>query len=174
MTPSGRNPVVTSLTLAGAAVAAVVMAIVGVNALTAPFGDDDPASASGPQCAPEDQQVEEFVYRADVTVSVYNTGKRKGRAQVTQEKLESVGFKAGEIGNGGKGDKVKLAEVRTTKADDPKAQLVANAFGRNTRIVVTEEAYGPGVDVFIGDDFERLVPGSPRKIRLEEPKVTCD
>lgn len=166
--------IVTVLSMAVAAVAVVVMAVWGVNALTAPLEEDEPTSATDdPGCPPEDQQIKEFIRRGEVTVSVYNTGKRSGRAQDTLEMLEEAGFKPGEIGNGGEGDKVRRAEVRTTVADDPKAQLVALALGKNAEVVVTEEALGPGVDVFIGDKFGGLDPNAAKRIKLAEPVTTC-
>ncbi|MBO9522655.1 MAG: LytR C-terminal domain-containing protein [Nocardioidaceae bacterium] len=166
-----RGPV-TLVSLTGAAVAVVVMAVWGLSSLTAPIEDDEP-TASASTCAPEDQQVQTFVRRAQVTVSVYNTGKRKGRARDTLELLERAGFKPGEIGNGEKGDKVVRAEVRTTKTDDSAARLVALALGKGTRVVVTDEDYGPGPDVFIGDRFGKLDPKAPRRVALDEPVRTC-
>lgn len=168
---SGRG-VVSAASLLGAVVAVVVMAIWGVNALTAPIEDDEPA-ASSTTCAPEDQQIEQFVRRAQVTVSVYNTGKRSGRARAALEMLETAGFRPGEIGNGAKGDRVVRAEVRTTDPEDPAAKLVALALGKNAAVVRTDEDYGPGIDVFIGDRFGGLDKRAPKRLALPEPKVTC-
>lgn len=169
-----QRRVVTSVTLLAAVVAVVVMALWGVNAATAPIEDDGPsAGETGPTCPPEQLEIKEFITRGEVTVSVYNTGKRKGRAGDTLTLLENAGFKPGAIGNGEAGDTVRRAEVRTTDADDPDARLVAKSLGRNVPVVVTEEAYGPGVDVFIGDRFRGLDPDAPRRERLAEPEQIC-
>jgi hypothetical protein len=169
--PRLRRPVAV-ISLAGAVVAVAIMAVWGLSSLTAPIEDDEPA-ASATTCPPEDQKIERFVRRAQVVVSVYNTGKRPNRARATLEMLEGAGFRPGEVGNGEKGDKVVRAEVRTTKADDPAARLVALALGKNTKVVVTEQEYGPGIDVFIGDRFGGLDPKAARRVPLPQPRVTC-
>lgn len=175
MTPdaqTGSRRLISTVSLLGAVVALVIMAVWGVNALTSPIDDDEPRAGST-TCPPEDQKIERFVRRSQVTVSVYNTGKRKNRARATLEMLEAAGFKPGEVGNGEKDDKVVRAEVRTTKTDDPAAKLVALALGKNAKVVVTDEDYGPGPDVFIGDRFGGLDPKAPRRVALTDPKVTC-
>jgi len=165
------------ITLAVTAVLVVVMAVWGANALTAPIKDDPvttPVATAEPSCgAGETATVVKRLKRSSVQVSVYNTGKRAGRAQDTIELLERAGFAAGAIGNGDPDDKVARAEVRTTKADDKAAALVALALGKGAKVVVGEEAYGPGVDVFIGDKFHKLDKSAPTTIKLAEPKVTC-
>jgi len=161
------------LTLAGFAVVVVIMAVWGFQAMTAPF-EDASASSDGTGCAPEEQTIARVVRRAEVTVSVYNTGKRSGRAQAALDLLEAAGFKPGAVGNAPDDLEVRLAEVRTTRKDNPAARLVAAAFGKNTRIVVVEEDYGPGIDVFIGDAFKALKSSAPSKINLPKPVVTCD
>ncbi len=161
-----------AITLAALAVVVVVMAVWGFQSLTAPFGDAS-ASPEGPECAPEDQAIVRVVTRAEVTVSVYNTGQRAGRARTTLDLLEAAGFKPGAVGNAPDDLEVPLAEVRTTRKDNPAARLVAAAFGPNTRIVVVDEDYGPGIDVFIGDKFKALKTQAPSQIRLPEPVATC-
>jgi hypothetical protein len=165
--------VITALTMLAAGVAVVVMGLWGVSALTAPVGDKTGSADHGPTCAPQDQKITEYVTRSEVTVSVYNAGRRKGRAGATLAMLEAAGFKPGEIGNAPAGTKVRRAEVRTGNAEDPKAQLVAAALGKNTQIVVTDEAYGPGIDVFIGDKFGALDPAAVRKVKLKDPITSC-
>jgi hypothetical protein len=170
---TGRH-LTTALTLVGLVALVCIMAVWGINAATAPLKSaDSPKASAGPGCAPKDQVVQEFVRRGQVTVSVYNTGKRAGRAGNTLNLLENSGFRAGAIGNAATGDTVPRAEVRTTTQDDKAAELVALALGKNTKVVVTDEAYGPGVDVFIGDRFKGLDPKAPRRIALSEARTTC-
>lgn len=167
------HPLLSISALVAGVAAVVVMALWGVNALTAPFGDDGPEQVSeGPGCPVEDQVIEEFVARSEVTVSVYNTGERQGHAGETLAKLENAGFTAGAIGDAVQGDRVRRAEVRTTREDNAGARLVAKAFGANTPVVVVDDDYGPGVDVFIGDKFTKLV-NAPQRERLSKPVTSC-
>jgi len=157
------NPRVTApLALAAAALAVLVMALWGMNALTAPFTSDDTSDSSSSPCATSHHTVK----RADVTVSVYNAGKRQGRAGVTLDLLEEAGFNAGAIGNAPAGMKAQVAVVHTTQAVHPDATLVARALGAHVPVVVTETDLGPGVDVIIGDKFSKLNPRAARSVRV--------
>ncbi len=165
----------TTITMVALVAVVCLMAVWGMKAVTAPIEDTKGSTSSqDPGCAPEDQTVVESVRRGQVTVSVYNTGKRSGRAGFTLDLLEAAGFKAGAIGNAEADDDVVRAEVRTTKQDDKSAKLVALALGKNTKVVVTDEDYGPGVDVFIGDKFGGLDPKAPRRLALDESKTVCE
>lgn len=176
MTAAARKTV-SAISLAVGAVVVVVMAIWGVNAFTAPIEDDDSPSVSDDELAcpaGEEQRIIDFVRRSEVTVSVYNAGKKAGRARTTLDTLEEAGFKPGAIGNAPEGTDVPRAEVHTKTADRSEAQLVALALGRNTQVVVDEEQdLGPGVDVYIGDKFKRLDPKAPNRVTLDEPRVEC-
>jgi hypothetical protein len=169
-----RRSLTAGASLAVGVVLVCVMAVWGYRAMTAPIAEDKTGSAtSGPSCQPADQKVTKYVRRGDVTVSVYNSGKRAGRAQATLDLLERAGFEAGAVGNAPSGIKVARAEVYTTKADDPAAELVAKALGKKTQVVHSDEQFGPGVDVVIGDKFKRLDPAAPRRLELAQPEVTC-
>jgi hypothetical protein len=171
MSPRG---VTTGVALVVAAVLVCIMGVWGYHAATAPIKDDSSTTSHGPTCASENQVVEQFVRRADVTVSVYNSGKKAGRAQATMNLLEHAGFKAGQVGNAPDGVDAARASVYTTKTDDPAAELVAQALGHDTQVVHSDEGFtGPGIDVVIGDRFKRLDPAAPSKIKLPEPKTSC-
>lgn len=166
--PESRR-VISWATLAVTTVATLAMAVWGFNALTEPFEDDSTSvSSSGddPTCAPGTGR--RFLARGDVTVSVYNAGKKNGRAQDTLDLFEGAGFAAGAIGNAPEETEVVRAEVRTRKNDDPAAKLVALALGKNTEVTVTGDDLGPGIDVFIGDKFRKLAADAPRRVRLTE------
>jgi hypothetical protein len=150
------------LTLAAAALAVLVMALWGMNSLTAPFGTDNTSDTSA-TCGTTSHRT---VKRADVTVSVYNAGKRQGRAGVTLDLLEEAGFNPGAIGNAPKGATAQIAVVRTTQRVHPDATLVARALGPRVPVVVTSDDLGPGVDVIIGDRFRKLNPNAPRSVRV--------
>ncbi len=169
-----RNPRRTAaLTIGSFAVVVVLMALWGYQAMTAPFESLASSNDDGPDCAPEDQSIIRVVRRGEVTVSVYNTGGRTGRAQDALDLLEAAGFKPGAIGNAPGDLEVPRAEVRTTRKDNPAARLVAAAFGKDTKIVVVDEDYGPGIDVFIGDKFSALKSSAPTKVSLPKPQATC-
>ena len=151
------------LTLAAAALAVLVMALWGVNAFTAPIDKDD-ATASDGSC--DTPTAGHRVKRSDITVSVYNAGKRQGRAGATLDLLEEAGFKPGAIGNAPKGTRIRVAVVHTTKEVHTDATLVARAVGKNVQVVVVDEDLGPGVDVIIGDRFKKLDPNAPTSVRV--------
>lgn len=170
MTEDESRRAISWTTLAVMGVATVVMAVWGFNSLTAPVGNDSTtptSSTTTPGCTPG---VRNVVRRGDVTVSVFNAGSRSGRAQDTLNLLENAGFAPGAVGNAPSGDHVARAEVHTTLKDDPKAKLVARALGKNTRIVVTT-VVGPGLDVIIGDKFNKLDASAPRQ--LSAASGTC-
>ncbi|RNL81341.1 LytR C-terminal domain-containing protein [Nocardioides marmorisolisilvae] len=164
------NPRLTApLSLAAAALAVLVMAMWGMNALTAPFEGDDSSGTDTSSCGSTHRTIK----RSDVTVSVYNAGKRQGRAGVTLDRLESAGFNPGAVGNAPKGTKLHGAVVHTTKKDHPDATLVAEALGPHVSVVVTSVDLGPGVDVLIGDRFNKLDPKAPRSIRVTHTVGGC-
>jgi hypothetical protein len=169
---TGRR-LTTGATLVAATVLLGIMAVWGYNSATAPIGDDTSATTAGPGCPTEDQIVTKYVRRVDVTVSVYNAGKKSGRAQATLDLLEQAGFQPGEVRNAPEGVTVARAAVYTTKADDPAAELVALALGKNTQVVHSDEELGPGVDVVIGDRFKQLDPAAPKRLELAEPDISC-
>lgn len=169
---TGRH-LTTAVTMSALAVVVVIMAVWGYKAATAPYGDRAGPSASGPTCPPEQQQVTDQLRRKDVTVSVYNSGKRSGRAQETLNQIEEAGFKAGAIGNAPEGLSARRATVYAADPKAPAAKLVALAFGPKTQVLAATDELGPGIAVVIGDKFERLDPGAPKKIKLAEPEVDC-
>lgn len=169
---TGRH-LTTALTMTVLTGIVVVMAVWGFNAATAPYGDRGDPVSSGPTCAPEQQKVTENIRRKDVTVSVYNSGKRSGRAQATLDQLEEAGFKAGAVGNAPEDLATKRAVVYAADRDDPAAKLVALAFGPKTEVQASADELGPGIAVVIGDKFERLDAHAPRKMELAEPEVDC-
>jgi hypothetical protein len=147
------------------------MVVYGVKAATAPL----PGSGSGPSkdCSAAEKEVQRFVRRPQVEVSVFNAGRRQGLASETLQRLEGAGFRAGEAGNAPRRTKVRRAVVWTTRQHDTAAQLVARALGRHTKIVVTDTDLGPGVDVLVGNAFRRLDRSAPNKLRLPRPEKTC-
>jgi hypothetical protein len=166
--------VVTGATLVVLVGVLCVMAVWGYRAATAPMDSTDGTSSATPDCPSDKTVVTRFVTRGEVTVSVYNAGKRSGRARETLDLLEAAGFRPGEVNNAPDGVDVRRAAVYTTKSDDPAAQLVARTLGKKTPVVHSDDELGPGVDVVIGDRFKRLDPTAPKKLKLAKPITTCE
>lgn len=167
---SGRK-VTTAVTMSVLVVVLVAMAVLGFSQLTAPLPGT--GSSSSASCSEAKKQVQAFLKRSEVQVSVFNAGTQKGLASTTLMKIEEAGFRAGEAGNAPSGTRVGRVRVWTTETDDPAAKLVARALGRRTRIEVTEKDLGPGVDVLVGNQFTDLDPRAAKRIRLTRPVETC-
>ena len=167
---SGRR-ITTAVTLAVLFVVLAGMAVYGFKAATAPLPDSG-STAKNP-CSEDEKQVKKFLRRGDVQVSVFNAGSRSGFAGTTLEKIEAAGFKGGNAGNAPGDAQVRRAVVWTTKPDDPAARLVALALGGKTPIVVTEKDLGPGIDVLVGDRFNKLDKAAAQRVRLTQPVETC-
>jgi hypothetical protein len=165
-----RRRLTTALTLVVLLLVLAGMALFGVRALTAPLPE---SSGGGQGCSDAEKQVQDSLGRGDVQVSVYNAGSRSGLAGSTLEKLEAAGFRGGDAGNAPDGSRVPRAVVWATEAEDPSARLVAAALGPRTRVRVVPEDLGPGVDVLVGDRFDRVDPGAPRRIKLAQPVEQC-
>jgi hypothetical protein len=169
-----RRRLISAATLACLVVLLCVMALWGYRAATAPLSDtSSDTPTNDPGCAAADQTVTKYVRRADVTVSVYNSGQQSGRAQATMDLFEQAGFRVGAVDNAPSALKAARAVVYTTKTDDPAADLVALALGHSAQVVHTDEEYGPGVDVVIGDKFKQLDPAAPKRLELPEPVISC-
>lgn len=169
-----RRHLTTGVTLVVLVIVLCVMAIWGYRSATAPLDSSGTSSTSTtPTCDPQQQQVSRYIRRSEVTVSVYNSGKKSGRARETMDLLERAGFKPGEVSNAPDGVSAARAVVYSTKSDDPAAELVARAFGKATQVVHSDEDMGPGVNVVIGDKFKKLDPKAPKRLELPKPEVTC-
>jgi len=166
---SGRK-ITTAVTLVVLLVVLGAMAVFGFRALTSPLPGDSSAKKT---CSDAEKQVQGFLKRGDVQVSVFNTGNREGLANSTLEEVVAAGFRAGNAGNAPKSAEVRRAVVWTTKPDDPAARLVAQTFGRRTKVEVTETDLGPGLDVLVGNKFKGLNTKAPKRIRLAAPIETC-
>ena len=165
-----RRHLTTAATLVVLLIVLAGMAVFGVRAATAPFPGSGSADAG---CTEAEKQVQEFIARRDVQVSVYNAGSKSGLAGTTLQKLEDAGFRGGNAGNAPDDATVQRAIVWTTEAQDPAAQLVASALGPRTRVRLVPEDLGPGVDVIVGDRFDRVDPKAPRRIKLDQPVEKC-
>jgi len=155
------------------------MAVWGYNSATAPIDDGFTVSTAPDDgivtCSPgETESIVKFLTNSEVVVSVYNAGQRKGLATSTLNQLEERRFRAGAIGNAADSS-VEYAEIRAKESDSTKAELVAQNFGKKAQIVLDDDAElsGPGVNVVIGDKFNKLKAGVPKRIKLAVPITVC-
>ena len=153
-----RRHVTTGVTLLVLVSILVIGALLGAKALFAPLpGDDVGASASpSPTCSPKDVRKGQRIRSTQVQVSVFNGGTRAGLADSTMAKLRARGFTQGDVGNAPSDLTPKRVRVFTTEANDMAARLVARQFGRKTKVVVSTTDLGPGIDVVVGNGFDKL------------------
>ncbi len=163
----------TVLTLAGAGVVFIIMAFWGINAATAPMAGNQTDSTSTSQCSDAEKTIQTHVNRKDVTVSVYNASKRTGLASEVLNRLERNGFRPGAVGNAPEGLSADIAVVYAKDTTSTSAKLVALAFGPDTQILTQEVDLGPGINIVVGDQFQRLDQSAPHKLELPEPIITC-
>ncbi|MGN6723744.1 MAG: LytR C-terminal domain-containing protein [Marmoricola sp.] len=157
------------LTLGGALLATVVMALWGLSELTTPF----PHTATK-TCSPADQVVTKTITRPEVTISVYNAGARAGTAGRISAALARLGFRVSTVGNAPDGVTVPAAEVAGPSVTDPATKLVAAALGESTTITSDPSLQiGPGVNVFIGPRHKAVLKNAPREMALPTPTITC-
>lgn len=149
----------------------VVGAVVGMQALFAPIGDNTDITLS-PTCTPTLVEAGRRIRTEDVTISVFNASDRSGLAGDTLDKLARRGFLVGEVGNAPDDADVAVVQVWTTTEDDAAARLVARQFGRGT-VVKQAEDLGTGIDVVVGQRFKGLVAGAPRSIKSNETEEVC-
>lgn len=126
----------------------------------------------GPSCTPEQVEAGQKLHARQVRVSVFNGGTRSGLAGETIDALERRGFISGEVGNAPSGVKARRVKVWTTTKNDPAARLVALQFGPGVKVKVTKKDLGAGVDVIVGNDFERL-NRAPRTVKVGKSQEFC-
>lgn len=124
------------------------------------------------KCTPEQVEAGGKLRARQVQVSVYNGGTRSGLAGETLDALVKRGFADGEVGNAPSKVNVRRVQVWTTTKGDPAARLVALQFGKDVKVTVTEEDLGAGVDVLVGNEFERL-RRAPRAIKVGKAQELC-
>lgn len=166
---SGRHVTtgVTLLVLLGILVAG---GLYGLDALFKPLPGDSSGKAAG--CSTTSIKKGQRIRAHQVQVSVFNAGTRSGLADETLGALRARGFRKGEAGNAPSGAKVKRVQVWTTQRNDAAARLVAQQFGRATKVRFVDTDLGPGVDVVVGNRFGKLVKAK-RVLVVKKPAAAC-
>lgn len=142
------------LTLTALVVLTVAAAVVGWQAMTAPF----PEAEDLPPCVETRISEAQEVFPDQVTVSVFNASRRNGLASRTMNALTDRGFVSAGTGNA-PDVRVRGVQIWAQNAKNPAVALVRGQF-RNAK-VTTGPALGPGVVVVVGDGNVALRP--PRK-----------
>ena len=148
------QPMRTTLTLLGLGVLLMFAAVWGWNAATKPL----PAKVDSAICVDTSVAAGEKVYPQQVTVSVYNAGRREGLAGRTMQQLNDAGFTPGQPGNAASA-KVASVAIWTTQPDSPDVQLLASYLGKDVKIE-RREGPGIGVTIVVGDKFGDLAEGA--------------
>jgi hypothetical protein len=125
-----------------------------------------------PTCTPERVERGGKLRSKQVRVSVFNGGSRSGLAGRTLDALMARGFVGGDLGNAPSDLNVIRVQVWSTEKRDPAARLVARQFGRQVKVRLTKKDLGAGVDVIVGNAFERLHE-APRKVTVGKPQEYC-
>ncbi len=168
-----RRNLTTAVTLLVLVGILVVGLVLGMRSLFAPLpGADKAAATPSPTCSPKTVLKGERIRSTQVQVSIFNGGTRAGLADMTMGALAKRGFTKGEIGNAPSDAKVRSVQVLTTEKNDLAAQLVARQFGRKTKVTVTATDLGPGIDIIVGNDFEKLAKAK-RVIVVKKSSSVC-
>ncbi|GAA4702583.1 LytR C-terminal domain-containing protein [Nocardioides conyzicola] len=147
------QPMRTALTLVALGVLLVLAALWGWNAAMKPL----PAKVDSAVCVDTDVAAGEKVYPQQVTVSVYNAGRREGLAGRTMQLLTDEGFAKGNAGNAASA-KVSTIAIWTTTPKNPDVRLVASYFDHPK--IERRDGPGAGVTVIVGDGFKTLAKGA--------------
>lgn len=168
----GRREITATVTMLVLIGLLVLGAVWGWRALFAEVPGNVTAVEPSPTCTDETIAAGGKIRADQVRVSVYNGGTRSGLAGETLEALMDRGFLAGDTANAPSDVDVARVEVWSTVERDPRAQLVARQFGRKVRVRFSDEDLGPGIDVIIGDRFDRLAK-APRALTVRREQEIC-
>lgn len=153
------------LTIAVLMLLLVLAAVVGWQAMTAPF----PTAEDQPPCVETRISQGQEVFPDQVTVSVFNASSRNGLASRTMNGLIGRGFVSAGTGNAPADTAVRGVQVWAENAKNPAVALVTAQFRRAK--VTTGPSLGPGVVVVVGDGDVGL--RRPRKAPASH-KATAD
>jgi hypothetical protein len=156
----------TTVTLLALGALLMIAAAWGWHATMKPL----PAKVDSPICVATPIAAGEKVYPQQVTVSVYNAGRREGLAGRTMQLLKDAGFAPGQAGNAASA-KVDDVEIWTSTPESPDVQLLVTYFGDDAK-VERRDGPGVGVTVVVGDKFRDLAQGQ-RSLVAESDAEIC-
>lgn len=168
-----RRHITTTITMLALIGLLVLGAAWGWKALFAELPDTFTATEEpAPTCTTQAVKAGEQIRSKQVRVSVFNGGTRSGLAGQTLDALMKRGFLPGDTDNAPSDIEVRIVQVWSTEEDDPRARLVARQFGKDVKVRFADEDLGPGVDVIVGDKFNRLVK-APRTLTVKQSQEFC-
>lgn len=109
------------------------------------------------------------VRSGSVRVSVYNAGAPSGQASEVLEALTDQGFAEGELTDAPEPVEVEGIVLWPGDAEPDAVRLVRRQFD-DVRVAEHSRTLGPGVNVLVGEDFDRLARGAPRSIEVVAPR----
>ncbi len=140
----------------------------GFSAVTEPFDERQ----EPPICSAAAVKKGEKVYPDQVTVSVLNAGTRTGLAGRTMSQLADEEFGRGELGDAPEGADVRRAEIWTEDPSSPAVRLVRTYLGKKRTRIVRRDTVAPGVNVVVGDKFQKLRKGR-QKVTVKQDGEIC-
>jgi hypothetical protein len=155
---------ITMLLLSGVLVGAAYFGFVGVT--QGWFGGDE-ATADDTRSCPRPPP--ETVSARGVRVSVYNAGAPEGQATQVMEALVDQGFVEGELTDAPEPIEVDGIVLWPGEAEAGAVLLVRRQFD-DVRVSDRPEPLGPGINVLVGEDFDRLARQAPRSIDIAQPR----
>lgn len=168
MEPRARS----GATLAVLSVLCIFGLVFGVVAVSQEFPEIETPTESA--CEPREFAAGSKVRLGEVAVSVFNAGSESGAATKTLQQLMERGFARGTSGNAPKKTKVARVQVWTDEPNNPAVRLVAQQFGKGTKVVRTDkEALGPGVVVVVGNGLGKLSPSAPKFVVTKQKATVC-
>ncbi len=121
----------------------------------------NPISAESDElCTERTVEAGQKIRASEITVSVYNAGRRAGAASTVMRELQSRGFVAGESKNAPDGTDVRRAQVWADTRGNSAAKLVAAQFGDDIAVKINRKNIGIGIVVVVGNELGKLVEGT--------------
>jgi hypothetical protein len=142
----------------------------GIRGLTAELPTEPLVEDANAVC--EDRVVEDGqkIRSDEITVSVFNGGKRAGAASKVLSALQERGFAAGETGNA-EDTGVIRAQVWADRRNNAAALLVARQFGPSIKVFQGKPDLGPGIVVVVGDDLGKMVKAPQQTKAVGETRL---
>jgi hypothetical protein len=146
--------------------------LIGIRALTADLPTDPLVKKTSDQCETRTIAKGKKIRADEITVSVYNAGRKNGAASQVMKKLQTRGFAAGESGNAPKGTEVIRAQVWADSRKNSAARLVAVQLGTGIKVFGGKPTLGPGIVVVVGDQLGKM-PHAPAETRAAVRTTIC-
>ena len=144
----------------------------GVKSLTKDLPANPISAGSDELCTERTVEAGQKIRASEITVSVYNAGRRAGAASTVMRQLQSRGFVAGESKNAPDGTDVRRAQVWADTRGNSAAKLVAAQFGDDIAVKVNRKNLGIGIVVVVGNDLGKLVK-APTSTTATRPTKVC-